>query len=215
MQTHAQDQLLRGIRWLGLGIGVGAAVTGLTLAAKKGPKIVTLKATVTIRRNALDVYHFWRELSNLPRFMRHLERVTEAPASHTSWVAKGPVGTTLEWEADIVVDRPGERIAWRSQEGATLPNHGAVLFRPAARDQGTELHLTLGFEPPGGALSAKVVRLFHEVPQQQLKNDLRRLKQILETGELVYSDATIHRGLHAARPASNRERSRFEGLVQS
>src|SRR3954468_21106171 len=203
MQTHTQDQLVRGVSWFGIGIGLGAAVA--RLAATRGRRHVTLKTSVTIHKDPAEIYQFWRDFRNLPRFMRHVASVSETSNGHLRWSGKGPVGRSLTWEAEIVADRPNERIAWRSLEASMLPNHGSVLLRRAPQDRGTEVHLTVGFEPPGGVLAAKVVRLFEGIPEQQLKNDLRRLKQILETGDVVRSDASIHRGMHAARPASAKE----------
>lgn len=199
--------------FLGIGIGLGAAVA--RLAAMRQRRHVTIKTSVTIRKDPEEIYRFWRNLANLPRFMRHVASVSEVSNGHVRWQGKGTVGSALAWESEIVADRQNERIAWRSLEGATLPNHGAVLLRPLSHGRGTEVHLTVGFEPPGGALAAKVVRLFEDIPEQQLKNDLRRLKQILETGEVVRSDASIHRGLHSARPASVKELPHIEGTVQS
>ncbi len=213
MQTHTQDQLVRGVSWFGIGIGLGAAVA--RFAATRGSRHVTLKTSVTIRKEPAEIYQFWRDFRNLPRFMSHVASVSETSTGHLRWRGKGPAGRPLTWEAEIVADRPNERIAWRSLEGALLPNHGAVLLRRAPQGRGTEVHLTVGFEPPGGALAAKVVRLFEGIPEQRLNNDLRRLKQILETGDVVRSDASIHRGLHAARPSSTKELSEVEGTVRS
>lgn len=214
MQARAQEQIVRRVGWVGLGLGLGAIVTRFALSRRNLRRVVTIKTSITIRREPSEVYRFWRDLSQMPLFMSHLERVTEAPGGHTSWTAKGLLGRTLEWEADIVDDRPGERIAWRSTEDASFPNHGAILLRRAPRDQGTELHLTLGFEPPGGVIGVKLARLFGEVPEQQLRADLRRLKQILETGEVVRSDASIHRGMHAARPFASDETKSLQAEVR-
>jgi uncharacterized membrane protein len=215
MNSHAREQLIRRMGMFGVGVGLGAVAARFSAAARVLDRTVTIKTSVTVRRDAADIYRFWRDLSNLPRFMRHLESVSVTDDNRTRWRARGPAGPAIEWTAQIVDDRPNERIAWRSAEGAPLPNHGAVLLRPAPGGRGTEVHLTIGFEPPGGPLATKLVRLFEQVPEQQLKSDLRRLKQILETGELVHSDASVHRGLHAARPPSPKERSLVEGAVHS
>jgi uncharacterized membrane protein len=214
MQTHHQP-LARTIGWLGLGLGI-AAVAKWTLSQKKGrdARAITVRTSITIKRDPGEVYRFWRRLDNLPLFMRHVDRVSESDG-HSVWRAHGPAKARLEWEAELVADREGERLAWRSLEGATIPNRGAVEFRRAPRDQGTEVHLELGFEPPLGALGASIARLFDEVPEIQFKNDLRRLKQILETGEVVHSDASIHRGMHPARPAAPEDLPLLHGMVQS
>ena len=214
MHAHGQEGLARGARWFGIGMGLGAAVAGLTAVMRGRDRTVTLKTSVTIRREPQDVYRFWRDFSNLPRFMPRIESVTVTPAGRSHWRARGPAGATVEWEADLVTDRPGGRIAWRSAEGAKIVNHGAVLFRPAPRGRGTEVHLTIGFDPPGGAVAAKLLRLFDTVPEQHFKNDLRRLKQILETGEIARSDASIHRGTHSARPPAMQELPHAAAMVQ-
>jgi uncharacterized membrane protein len=214
---HAHHQLLaRKLGLLGLGVGI-AAVAKLNFSHRGSSaraRPISVKTSITIRREPADIYRFWRELDNLPLFMRHVESVTESDG-HSAWYARGPAGKSLEWEAEIVADRPNERLAWRSLEGAAIPNYGSVEFRRAPHGQGTEVHLELGFEPPLGALGAGIARLFHELPALQLKNDLRRLKQILETGEIVHSDASIHRGLHPARPVSNADLPLVYGMVRS
>jgi uncharacterized membrane protein len=160
---------------------------------------VSLRASVTINRTPAEVYRFWRALENLPLFMDHIESVREV-GGESEWCARGPLGSSLEWQARIVEDEPEERISWQSLEGSELPNRGKVEFRDEPGGVGTEVHVELAFEPPGGAVGAALARLFDELPEQWLRNDLRRLKQILETGEVVRSDASIHRGRHPARP---------------
>lgn len=202
-----------------------AAVTGVTLLdtlnivrqrrrSATQSNAVSVRTSVTIRRSRDDVYRYWRDFGNLPVFMRHLDSVTESDG-HFVWRASGPAGVRAEWEAEIVADRPGERIAWRALEGATIPNHGAVEFRDAPREQGTELRVEIVLEPPGGAVGAGIARLFEGAPEQAMKNDLRRLKQILETGEILCSDASIHRGLHPARPPEPSEMPLVNGMVRT
>jgi len=220
--------VLRG-RWHGKRARVltlaSAAVTGATLLdtvaivrKRRGATMaatgVFVRSSVTIRRSRDDIYRYWRELGNLPVFMRHVDSVTESEG-HSVWRAVGPGGLSVEWEAEIVADRPGERIAWRALEGASLPNHGSVEFRDAPRDQGTEVHLEVVFEPPAGAVGAGIARWFRALPEQSMKNDLRRLKQLLETGEIVCSDASIHRGPHPARPPGLAELPLVHGMVRS
>jgi uncharacterized membrane protein len=160
--------------------------------------------SITINRPAEQIYQFWRKLENLPKFMSHLESVRDE--GHTSlWRAKAPAGTHVEWRAEITLDRPNETIAWRSTEGASIPNRGAVCFKTPPNRRGTELVVELKYEPPGGVLGATIAKLFGEEPGQQIASDLRRLKQVLETGSVVHSDASIHHGMHAARPAADTE----------
>lgn len=175
-------------------------------AVQKAVLPIHVVSSITINRSPETVYHFWRDLENLPRFMAHLESVQTDNGS-SLWRAKGPAGTRVEWRAEITLDRPNEAIAWRSVEGALVPNRGVVRFKPGPRGQGTELTVELKYDPPGGALASALAKLFGEEPSQQIKGDLRRLKQVLETGDVVHSDSSIHRGLHPARPASPDEES--------
>jgi uncharacterized membrane protein len=219
LRGRTQGRRARALTW------AGAAVTGATLVdtlflvrgrglLRAEPRPVSLRSTVTIRRSRDDIYRYWRELGNLAVFMRHVDSVSETNG-HSVWRAWGPAGLHAEWEAEIVADRPGERIAWRSLEGATVPNRGAVEFRDAPGGQGTEVHLELVFEPPAGSAGAAIARLFAALPEQSMKSDLRRLKQLLETGEIVCSDASIHRGTHPARPPEMRELPLVNGMVRS
>lgn len=156
--------------------------------------------SITIRRPRNEVYGFWHNFANLPRFMAHLESVQVLDERKSHWKAKAPAGTTVEWDAETIEDRPNERIAWRSLPDASIPNSGSVEFRDAPGDRGTEIHVELRYQPPGGKLGALVAKLFGEEPEQQVKGDLRRFKQVMETGEIVHSDASIHRGAHPAQP---------------
>lgn len=166
--------------------------------------------SITIGRPPESVYAFWRKLENLPKFMAHLESV-EHDGNGSLWRAKGPAGTTIEWRAEITLDRPNQQIAWRSVDGATVPNRGTVCFKPAPGDRGTEVIVELKYDPPAGALGATLAKLFGEEPSQQIAGDLRRLKQVLETGGVVHSDASIHRGMHPARPPAEHERTTVIG----
>jgi uncharacterized membrane protein len=166
--------------------------------------------SITINRSPQVVYEFWRKLENLPKFMAHLESVQE-DGEGSLWRAKAPAGTSVEWRAEITLDRPNEQLAWRSLEGTSVPNRGTVCFKTAPGSRGTEVVVELKYEPPAGALGAAVAKLFGEEPGQQISGDLRRLKQVLETGSVVHSDASIHRGMHAARPPAAREETHVLG----
>jgi uncharacterized membrane protein len=173
---------------------------GAKVGARGRHQGVQVQEAITINRPPEEVYGFWRNLENLPRFMSHLESVRELDDRRSYWKAHAPLGLTVEWSAEIVEDRANERISWRSAEGSQVPNSGTVRFLRAPGDRGTEVHLELGYDPPAGKLGATIAKLFGEEPSQQVDGDLRRLKQVLETGEVVHSDASIHRGPHPARP---------------
>ncbi len=146
------------------------------------------KAVTTINVPPEEAYRLWRDPENLAVFMDHLESVRTTGERQSHWVAHGPAGTTVEWDAEIVEDVPGELIAWRSLEGSDVDNAGRVRFVPAAKGRGTEVSVELRYAAPGGAVGATVAKLLGEEPSQQVKDDLRRLKQVLETGEVVRSD---------------------------
>jgi uncharacterized membrane protein len=161
-----------------------------------------IKST-TINRPRPEVYAFWRDLQHLPTFMIHLEAVTPSGDTRSHWVAKVP-GGRVEWDAEIIEDREDELIAWRSLEGSEVPNGGSVRFTDAPGDRGTEVHVDLHYDPPAGSVGAMVAKLFGEEPSQQLRDDLRRFKQVMETGELVRSDGSLEgagQGAGKQRPA--------------
>src|SRR5215217_4681488 len=138
-----------------------------------------------------EVYNFWRNFENLPRFMRHVESVVDMGDGHSQWKVKGPAGMEVEWHATIIADVPGEVITWRSLEGSDVDHAGAVRFERATGGRGTIVKVNIEYNPVGGVLGAAVAKLFGEEPEQQLDDDLRRFKQVLEVGEVVVSDATL------------------------
>ena len=168
-----------------------------------GSRPIICEKSVTINRSPEEVYRFWRDFQNLPRFMSHLESVQVMSEKRSHWVAKAPAGMQVEWDAEIIEDRPNQLIAWHSLEGADVDNSGVVRFERAPGGRGTEVRVQLQYDPPGGKIGAAIAKLFGEEPEQQIKGDLYRLKQVMETGEVVQSDASIHRGLHPAQPSSS------------
>ena len=147
-----------------------------------------LTATTTIRKPPPEVYAFWRDLENLPTFMAHLEEVRATGDRTSHWSAGVPFGKNVGWDAEIVDEAPGEKIAWRSTGNADVPNAGSVRLVPAPDGVSTEVHVALEYDIPGGTVGKAVAKYFGEEPHQQLDDDLRRLKQVLETGEVVRSD---------------------------
>lgn len=162
---------------------------------------ITVHETVTINRPAGDLYPLWRNLSNLPRIMSHLVSVEQINDKHSHWKATAPAGATVEWDAEIVEDRPNELIAWRALPDAQVPNAGSVRFVSAPGDRGTEVHVELRYDPPAGKLGKVVAKLFGEEPSQQISVDLRRFKQVVETGEVARSDASIQGKTPKRHPA--------------
>jgi uncharacterized membrane protein len=164
-------------------IGSVPAVRG---RRRGGPTELT--ATTTVRKPGSEVYAFWRDLENLPTFMAHLKKVRATGDRTSHWVASAPFGKDVEWDAEIIDEVPGEKIAWRSTGNADVPNAGTVRFVPAPDGVSTQLQVVLVYDIPGGAVGKAVAKYFGEEPHQQLDDDLRRLKQVLETGEVVRSD---------------------------
>lgn len=147
------------------------------------------KRAMTINRRPEELYDFWRHFENLPRFMRHVESVeTENGGGRSHWRVKGPAGRTVEWDAEITADTPNELIAWRTTGDADVENQGCVRFEPAPGDRGTVVEVEMRYDPPAGVLGASFAKLFGEDPQWQLQDDLRRFKQVMETGEVITTE---------------------------
>lgn len=191
---------------LSKGSGNGAGLRGGSIARERRKAGVEVTVAITINRPRNEVYGFWRNLENLPRFMSHLESVEVVDERRSRWKVKAPAGTTVEWEAETLEDRPNELITWRSLRDSDVPNSGKVQFKDAPGNRGTEVIVELRYQPPAGKIGALVAKLFGEEPAQQVKGDLRRLKQVLEVGEVVHSDASIHRGPHPAQPPEGLQR---------
>jgi uncharacterized membrane protein len=143
---------------------------------------VRVDERIVLNRPRSEVYRFWRNLENLPRFMDHLESVTVLDEERSHWVAKGPAGSRVEWDAVIHYEIPNELIAWRSLEGSEVENAGSVHFLPTEIGD-TEVRVVLRYDPPAGKVGAAVAWLFGEDPSRQVAEDLRRLKQVVEATE--------------------------------
>jgi uncharacterized membrane protein len=194
-----------------------AAVVGITAAdvfvavlarahGRSGPfRSKHFEAAVTVKRPIEEVYRFWHEFENLPSFMYHLESVRRTDDRRSHWTAKAPAGTHVEWDAEIVEDRPNRLITWRSVDGAAVSHAGSVRFVSAPGGRGTEVRVEMEYSPPGGKAGAAIAKIFGEEPEQQVRDDLRRLKQVIETGEVVRSegspDGTSTRRQLMQRPA--------------
>lgn len=144
---------------------------------------VRVEETVTIDSTPERIYMFWRNFENLPRFMHNLESVTVHDATRSRWVAKGPAGKSVEWEAEIINEVPNELIGWRSVDGSEVDNAGSVHFTRSADGRGTEVKVVLRYDPPAGKVGAAVSKLLGEDPAANVREDLRRLKTLIETGD--------------------------------
>jgi uncharacterized membrane protein len=140
--------------------------------------------TVSINRSRQELYDFWRDFRNLPLFMENIESVTILDGLRSHWVVRGPADSDLEWDSVITEDVPGEVIAWSSVEGASVENSGRVEFRDSTNGRGTIVSVTIAYDPPAGALGKAFAKIFRREPKIQARQELRRFKQLMETGEL-------------------------------
>ena len=140
--------------------------------------------SVTINRPADELYRYFRDFSNLPSFMENVAQIEVRDDRLSHWVVKAPAGKTVEWDARVTQDEPGRLIGWTSEEGADVPNSGRVEFRDAGA-RGTVVTATILYDPPAGAVGKLVAKLFQREPAIQARRDLRRFKQLMETGEVA------------------------------
>lgn len=200
-------------------IAAAAAVAGIALldvlssmqqtrrqrgAAQSG--VLRVDQSISINRSPDECYRFWHDFENFPSFMKHLESVQITGENRVHWKARAPAGASVEWDAELIADQPGQYLAWRSLEGADIDNAGSVRFERAPGGRGTIMRVELEYRPPGGATGALIAKLFGEEPEQQIDEDLRRFKWLIETGEIpttigqpsgprgIISRALLHRG---------------------
>ena len=150
---------------------------------------IRFKRSVSVNRPPEELYRYWRDFSNLPRFMYHLQSVTDQGNGRSHWITKGPAGQQIEWDAEIVEERENEFIAWKSVGGDVF-NAGSVEFEQKPGGRGTIVRVDMQYFPPGGVAGTAFAMLFNQAPEQQVADDLRRLKQLIETGEIVRSDGS-------------------------
>lgn len=153
------------------------------LAPRHGDALVG--RSVTINRPREELYDFWRDFKNLPKFMHNVHDVTIIDATRSHWVIEAPGGKTVEWDSQITHDEAGQSIAWQSLEGASVRNSGKVEFFDSPDERGTVVRVTLTYDPPAGAVGKLIAKLFQKEPRVQARQDLRRFKQLMETGEIA------------------------------
>ena len=192
----------------GLGIALGAAALGAFISTRgkrdwgdDAPgftqrrsfgKYDVVGRSVTIRKPRHELFAFWRDFNNLPRFMENLERieVKDAASSHAVWTIKAPAGSTVDVESRIAREVDNELIAWRSVEGSDIDTEGRVTFTDAPGERGTRVSLLIAYVPPAGEVGRTVAKLFRREPEVQARHDLKRLKMLMETGEIATSART-------------------------
>jgi uncharacterized membrane protein len=158
-------------------------------AVRNGVKV---RLSTTIDRPAPELYRIWRDFEDLPKFMQHLESVHANDGSRSHWVAKGPLGKSLEWDAEIITDRTDEVISWRSLPGSQVDSAGSVRFSPAPQGRGTEVRVHFNYDPPAGSTGAALAWFLGESAQQQVENDLQRFKAFMESGTIPTAEGQPH-----------------------
>ena len=178
------------------------------------PTDLYFETSIATTRSPQECYQFWRNIDNLPRFMRSVESVQRLDERRFHWVAKGAaatgLATALEWDCEITEDRPGAALAWRTLDGALVPNAGSVIFEPAPNGRGTIVRLSIHYSPIDGQLTSGLAKLLRQDPQSQVREDLRRFKQLLETGEFATT-----RGQSTGRRSLVGRAARLWGLTDS
>lgn len=164
---------------------------GVNTAGGTGPNAaipaghgVKVEHAVTVNAPVDEVYKFWRSFSRLPEFMEHLREVKETDRTHSTWTARGPLGTSVSWDAEIIEDKPNQVISWKSLPGSDVDTAGSVHFGAVPGGRGTELRVSLKYDPPAGKLGSFVSKLFGASPSCQVHSDLARFKQLMEAGEI-------------------------------
>jgi uncharacterized membrane protein len=174
-----------------------------TRARLGGSRGARVEAAITIYRPQIEVYAYWRNFENLPNFMNHVDAVQDIDGLHSHWVVKGPLDVPVEWNAEIINDVPPELIAWRTVGESDVVSAGSVRFKQAPGDHGTEVRVKLQYDPPAGKIGATVAWMLGEDAQHAVEEDLRRFKQLIETGE-------VSTGERYRAPSSKRKRRNTE-----
>lgn len=167
-----------------------------TRVALAGSGGVRVHESIRLEKSLDEVYRFWRRFENLPQFMSHLEQVTDLGNGRSRWVASAPAGTTVQWDAEIINEVPNETLSWRSLPGSDVVTAGSVNFKPVRGGRSTQLTVNLQYDPPAGKAGAWVAALFGREPSQTIREDLRRVKQLMEAGEIArsYSNPRFSKG---------------------
>jgi uncharacterized membrane protein len=172
-------------------LGIDTAAEGAKQKDSKGLHVVH---SCLVGKSPRELYERWRNLENLPNIMSHLQSVEEIDDRRSHWIASAPAiaGGKIEWDAEIVEDRTNERIAWRSLPGSYVENQGSVQFVKMPGDRGTAVRVELAYHPPAGVLGKWVAKLFGEAPDQQIREDLRTFKRVMEIGEEITTEGQPH-----------------------
>lgn len=180
-------------RWIAAGSVAGLALlAGSAWALRRAEgqssdskMTARVRKSVTIHRSRQEIYDFWRDFRNLPQFMENLVSIADLPDGVTRWTVKGPGGTFVNVDSEILADQPGDRIQWRTIEGSEIHGEGTVEFRDAPGDRGTIVTARIAYDPPAGEVGRFIAKWSGREPEIQTYRELKRLKMLLETGEIA------------------------------
>ena len=162
----------------------------VTTSKKIHPDRALVAETVTINRPARELYAFWRDPTNLLMVMDNIQAIEVIDETRSRWTVKAPAGREVSWESVITKDAPGEEITWQSAPGADVANSGRITFQDAGT-RGTVVRAVIAYDPPGGVIGQFIAKLFQREPRIQTRRDLRRFKQLMETGEIATAARTM------------------------
>lgn len=203
-KISSHPYLAGGALLVGAGLAYAAAKIIRNASEEDGvARGVHLETSVTVNKSPAELYAFWRDFKNLPLFMRNLESVTTLPDNRTHWVAKGPGDSKVEWDAQIINEKENELIAWRSVEPADISNAGSVRFQQAPAGRGTYVRVNMNYNNPAGVVGVKLSQFLGSEPGQLIREDLRRLKQLAEAGEVATIEGQTSGRAAAAHPVSH------------
>jgi uncharacterized membrane protein len=180
VETRPSAAMVAGAALAGAIVGAAVPFMFARSSGSTRQESTTVEESVIIDRSPREIYDFWRNFENLPQFMDNIESVTKINEVRSHWVIKAPAGTSVEFNSLVTEDIPGRLIAWKSEEGATVPNRGRVEFIETSSGGGTNVRTTISYDPPAGAFGRIVAKLFQREPGVQARQDLDRLKQLLE-----------------------------------
>jgi uncharacterized membrane protein len=170
----------------------GGALVYRGVTCERSMEPVHVERGFTIMKPVDEVYRFWRNFENFPKFMSHLDSVVVTGDRWSHWVARGPMGTTVSWHAEITDEVPNQHIVWQSKPDSMIETRGSVQFRQAPGDRGTELFVAMDYRPPIGKVGNALASLFGHSAQQKIREDLRHMKQLLEAGEIPTTEGQSH-----------------------
>jgi uncharacterized membrane protein len=163
---------------------LGVSTTDLGRRKVHTDRAVKVEQSIIVNRPADELYRYWRDFGNLPRFMKHVESVEVKDDRHSHWIVKAPLGMKVEWDAEIISEIPNELIGWRSEGNGDVDNAGSVRFQSVPDGQGTEVRVMLQYDPPAGLVGVAMAKILGEEPAAQVEEDLQRFKQVMETAEI-------------------------------